>query len=221
MIKPFLILFIIFLTACSVANNKMDYSKIAKEIIALQDADLELRSKLLKAGRMNDGYNPEMEKMHNRNAEKLDKIIDEIGYPTIEKVGKEANEAAWLVVQHSIGKPKFMRKCAVLLEKAVDENNANPRQLAYLTDRIAVFEGRPQLYGTNFDYDENGELSPQPFDDIEKVNERRKSIGLNSLEERTKEIRQQAIAENQKPPANFTEKAKQFNEWRKKVGWIK
>ncbi len=199
----------------------MNHSEIAKEIIDLQDADLELRSRLLKAGQMNDGYNPEMEKMHNRNADRLSKIIERIGYPTIDKVGKEASEAAWLVIQHSIGKPEFMRKCAILLGKAVNENNANPKHLAYLTDRIAVFEGRPQLYGTNFDYDENGELSPQPFDDIEKVNQKRKSIGLNSLEERTREIRQQATQENQKPPADYAEKTKEFNEWRKKVGWIK
>ena len=149
------------------------------------------------------------------------RLLTKIGYPTIDKVGKKANEATWLVIQHSIGKPKFMRKCVALLEKAVDENKAKPKQLAYLTDRIAVFEGRPQLYGTSFDYDENGELNPQPFDNIEKVNQRRKKIGLNSLEERTREIRRQAIAENQKPPADYAERTKKFNEWQKKVGWIK
>ena len=211
----------VVLTACSISNNKMDYSDIAKEIIALQDADLELRSELIRKGEMSDGYNPEMEAMHNRNADVLDNIIDQIGYPTIDKVGKEANEATWLVIQHSIGKPKFMRKCVVLLEKAVNENKATPKQLAYLTDRIATFENKPQLYGTQFDYDENGELSPQMFDDIEKVNQRRKRIGLNSLEKQTKIIRDQAIAENQKPPADYSAKTKQFNEWQKKVGWIK
>lgn len=123
----------------------MDYSEIAEEIIALQDADLKLRSELLQKGQMNDGYNPEMEAMHNRNADILDKIIDQIGYPTIDKVGKEANEAAGLVIQHAIGKPKFMKKCVVLLEKAVNENKVNPKHPAYLTDRIAVFEGGPQL----------------------------------------------------------------------------
>ena len=211
----------VFCIVCSISNNKMNYSNIAKEIVALQDADLELRSKLIREGRMNNGYYPEMEKMHNRNADILAGIIDQIGYPTIDKVGEEANEATWLVIQHSIGKPEFMRKCAILLEKAVDENKANPKQLAYLTDRISVFEGKPQLYGTQFDYDENGELTPRPFDEIEKVNQRRKAIGLNSLEEQTKIIRQQAIAENQKPPADFFARAKQFNEWRKKIGWIK
>lgn len=199
----------------------MDYSQIAKEIIQLQNADLELRDKLIQNGQLFDGYNKEMEAMHNRHAEILNEIIEKHGFPTIEKFGKEANEAAWLVIQHSISKPEFMKKCAVLLEKAVAENQAEAKQLAYLTDRIAVFEDRPQLYGTQFDWDENGEMSPKLFDNIEKVNERRKSVGLNSLQEQTEIIRKQIIAENQKPPADRQERNKQADEWRKKVGWIK
>lgn len=209
------------LIACAAPNNRMDYSKIAEEIIELQRADLELRDKLVQNGQLFDGYNREMEALHNKNAEILGNIIDEIGYPSVEKVGKDANEAAWLVIQHSIGQPEFMKKCAVLLEKAVAENQANPKQLAYLTDRIAVFEGRPQLYGTQFDWDERGEMNARLVDDFEKVNERRKTIGLNSLEEQTEIIRKQVIAENQKPPANLPERIKQADEWRKKIGWIK
>jgi len=49
----------------------------------------------------------------------LNDIIEKIGYPTVEKVGEEASEAAWLIIEHSIGQPNFMRKCAELLEKAV------------------------------------------------------------------------------------------------------
>ena len=199
----------------------MEYPKIAKEIIELQNADLELRDKLIQNGQLFDGYNQEMEALHNRHAEILNNIIDKIGYPTVEKVGKEANEAAWLVIQHSIGQPEFMKKCAVLLEKAVAENQADAKHLAYLTDRIAVFEGAEQLYGTQFDWDENGEMKPYSFDDLEKVNRRRKTIGLNLLEEQTEIIRKQVVAENQKPPADRKERTEQADEWRKKVGWIK
>lgn len=199
----------------------MDYKSIAKEIIELQNADLELRDKLIQNGQLSDGYNREMEALHNRNADTLNNIIDKVGYPTVDKVGKEANEAAWLVIQHSIGQPEFMRKCSALLEKAVAENQADAKQLAYLTDRIAIFEGRPQLYGTNFDWDENGEMNPYQYDDLEKVNQRRKTLGLNSLEEQTEIIRKLAVAENEKPPADMKERAKQFDEWRKKAGWVK
>lgn len=209
------------IVACTVSYNQMDYGSIAKEIIELQNADLKLRDELVQNGQLSDDYNREMEAVHNTNAEILNNIIDRIGYPTVDKVGKEANEAAWLVIQHSIGQPEFMKKCAVLLEKGIAENRADAKQLAYLTDRIAVFEGRKQLYGTNFDWDENREMNPYPFDDLEKVNQRRRTIGLNSLEEQTEIIRQQVISENEKSPVDMKERAEQFNEWRRRVGWIK
>lgn len=194
---------------------------IAKKIIDLKNADLTFRDKLIKNGTLEKGYNEEMEQLHNKNAQVLDEIINQIGYPTIEKVGKEACEAAWLVIQHSIGQPAFMRKCRKLLENVDFENQVNPTNLAYLTDRIASFEGKPQRYGTQFDWDENGELSPNPFDDLIQVNQRRKSVGLNALEEQITIMRRRAKNENQSPPTNFEERKQDFEKWKRKVGWIK
>ena len=199
----------------------MDFKSIAENIIDLKNADLALRDKLIQSGQLSEGYNEEMKALHNRNAKILSDIIDTIGYPTIDKVGKEANEATWLIIQHSIGQPEFMKKSAELLEKAVSENKANPKSLAYLTDRIAVFEGKPQLYGTQFDWDENGNLSPNIFDDLTKVNERRKSIGLKTLEEQTEIMRRQVIKENQSPPKDFEKRKQEIEQWKKDVGWTK
>lgn len=199
----------------------MDYKCIAERIIDLKNTDLELRDRLVQNGQLGEGYNEEMEKLHNRNAKILDNIIDTIGYPTVDKVGKEASEATWLVIQHSIAQPNFMRKCVKLLENAVNENKAGPLNLAYMTDRIAVSEGKQQLYGTQFDWDENGELSAHPFDDFVLVNQRRKSIGLNTLEEQTVIMRQQAKNENQLPPTDFEKRKPEIAKWRKAVGWIK
>ncbi len=199
----------------------MKYKSIADKIIGLKNADLKLRDKLIQNGQLGKGYNEEMKQLHNRNAEILNEIIDKIGYPTIDKVGEEANEAAWLIIQHSIGQPHFMRKCVKLLERAVIENKRNTINLAYLTDRIASFEGKPQLYGTQFDWNENGELSPNRFDDLTKVNQRRKSIGLNTLEEQTEIIRRRAKDENQVAPIDFEKRKKEVEEWKKSVGWKK
>ena len=118
---------------------------IVKKIIQLANADLALRDQLIQNGQLSKGYHPQMADLHNKNAKILGEIIDNIGYPTIDKVGKEASEAAWLVIQHAIGQPQFMIKCAALLKVAVEENKADSINLAYLTDRIAVFEGKPQL----------------------------------------------------------------------------
>ena len=197
----------------------MDYKDIAKTIIGLRNADLALRDKLVMSGQLGDGYNKEMADLHNKNAEILNDIIDKIGYPTIEKVGKEAGEATWLVIQHSIGRPNFMKKCMKLLENAVNDNKADPKNLAYLADRIAVFGGKPQFYGTQFDWDEHGELSPNFFDDLVQVNKRRKSLGLNTLEEQTAAMRRQAKNENQAPPIDLEIRKKEVEKWKKSVGW--
>lgn len=199
----------------------MSHNHFAERIIELKNEDLELRDQLIKRGELGEGYHKEMEQLHNRNAKKLNDIMDIIGYPGIDKVGKEASEAAWLIIQHAIGQPELMRKCVRLLKDAVDEQNADPKNLAYLSDRIAVFEGKPQLYGTQFDWNENGEMVPNFVDNIIKVNERRKSIGLNTLEEQTAIIREQVKRENQSPPEDFSKRKNEVEAWKKKVGWIK
>ena len=199
----------------------MDYKSIADNLIEMQNADLACRDKLVQNGQLGEGYNEEMKELHEKNAKILNNILDTIGYPTIDKVGIKANEAAWLVIQHSISQPALMKKCAALLKSAVRENKASPQNLAYLTDRIAVFEENLQLYGTQFDWDENGNLSPNPYDDLTKVNERRKSIGLNPLEEQTELIRIQAKNENQSPPKDVEKRKQEIEQWKKNVGWTK
>lgn len=198
----------------------MTHPSLAQKIIELKNADLERRQQLVRNGQLGKGYDKEMEALHNRNAEALNEIIDEIGYPTIDKVGQEGSEAAWLVIQHAISQPAFMKKCAQLLELAVGRKEASPVSLAYLTDRIATFEGKPQLYGTQFDWDEHGQLSPKPYDNLVKVDQRRKSIGLNTLEQQTEIIRKRAVEEKEAPPNDVTERDKEIEEWKKRVGWI-
>ncbi len=198
----------------------MNLEMYRDKILKLKEDDLILRAQLIEKKELNNGYNPVMEKMHKRNAKILNDIIDEIGYPTIAKVGEAASDAAWLIIQHAIGQPAFMRKCLSLLEEAVNQEEANPMNLAYLSDRIATFEGKPQLYGTAYDWDDDGRLSPNPYDDMENVNERRKSLGLNSLEEQTQLMRDRSIEENLLPPSDILERKKRYDEWRKNVGWI-
>lgn len=199
----------------------MDYNSIAEKIIELKNADLALRDKLVQNGKLSQGYDLEMKQLHNENAKILDSIINSIGYPTIDKVGEEANEATWLIIQHSIEQPNFMKKCAELLETAVRESKADPKSLAYLTDRIAVLEETPQLYGTQFDWDENGKLCPNHFDDLTKVNERRKLIGLNTLEEQTQIIRKRVQDEKQTPPKDLDNRKQEIEKWKRNVGWMK
>src|SRR2546430_12422286 len=49
----------------------------------------------------------------------------------------------------------------------------------------------PQVYGTQYDWDEKGELNPHPVEDPEGVDELRRSVGLRS-EEHTSELQSQS-----------------------------
>jgi len=77
-------------------------TQIAQELIEMALHDLQVREKLFNDGALSDGYNPEMEAVHKKNAARLTEIVEEFGYPTKSKVGTEASEAAWLIVQHAI-----------------------------------------------------------------------------------------------------------------------
>lgn len=180
--------------------------EIAGQLIRLAEADLELREKLLKENKL-DGYNPEMEAVHKENAEILKEIINIIGWPTISKVGDEASEAAWLIVQHSIGDPLFMKKCLALLEESAGD--INPQNFAYLYDRVCYFEGRPQKYGTQFD--DNGIY---PVEDKNEVNVLRQNLNLKP---HTADSITQSNG-SEKPEGLHNDQ--DFNEWRKKTGWI-
>lgn len=186
----------------------MKFPAVAQKIIALKNADVSMRNQLISEKKLNSGYHIDMQHIHRTNAVLLEEIISEIGFPTEELVGKEAADAAWLVIQHSICSPNFMRFCASIMRKAVNEQQADSKQLAYLEDRIAVLEGKTQRYGTQFDWNENGELSPNLYDDLALVNKRRQELCMISLEQQTELIRKQAEDEHQFPPNNATERQK-------------
>lgn len=180
-------------------------------------SDLRKRDELAAAGTLFDGYHPDMESLHIRNAKELDAIIDAVGWPHRGIAGADGADAAWLIAQHAISLPDFQRKVLRLLkENAGDVPSA---QIAMLEDRIRRFEGKPQLYGTQFDWDENGQLSPGAIEDEANVDARRASVGLNSLQERTDEMRSRAAAEGDKPPADMAKRRRDMESWAKKAGW--
>ncbi|HEX8192152.1 MAG TPA: DUF6624 domain-containing protein [Allosphingosinicella sp.] len=191
--------------------------RLADRLLALAAGDLETRERLAADGRLFDGYHPEMQAVHEANAAALEAIVAEVGWPTAERVGEAAAEAAWLVAQHAIGLPDFQRACLEGLKGAVAAGKAPAWQMAKMIDRILTFEGRPQVYGTSFDWDESGRLSPRPIEDPGAVDRRRAEVGLEPLEAATARIRLRDAAEPR--PADLAERRRRMDEWARRVGW--
>lgn len=118
--------------------------------------------------------------MDTRNTLRLKEIIAEHGWPGRSRVGDDGASAAWLLVQHADLDRAFQKECVALMEAAVQAGKARPADWAYLVDRVRVGEGKPQVYGTQF-MQVGDQLSPQPIEDPEHVDERRAAVGLGSL----------------------------------------
>jgi hypothetical protein len=162
-----------------------------RELVSMMELDQGTLSELARRGEIgpHQPYHPVLREIHENNARALAEIIEEIGWPTISKVGAQAAEAAWNIVQHSVSDTGFMSDCADLLEVAVSNQDAEGWQLAFLKDRLQTMSGEEQIYGTQFDEDAEGWPIPFPIRDPDGVNERRLALGLNSIEERTSEMR--------------------------------
>lgn len=198
----------------------MSNQSIAERILKLKSNDDLRLKKLLSEGSLSDGYHPELRVLHSENIQAFLSIWEAHGFPSLSKVGEEAYEAAFIIVQHAIDHPKILKKYANELLNAAQQGEAKMIHYAYLSDRIAVFEGRPQTYATQFDWDEAGLLSPQESYDPIAVNEKRAELGLNTIEDQIQKMREHAEKTGQKPPENWHTKQTLYDEWRKEVGWI-
>lgn len=194
----------------------MRYSNesLSQELVELAKNDLSMRNELVADGSLGlYGYHPRMEAVHKRNAARLAAIIEQYGWPRLTLVGEEGAWAAWLIVQHSIGNPPFMRRCLSLLKQAASYGEAIAWQVAMLEDRIRMYEGRPQIYGTQFQPDKSGQLNPYQIESPESVNDRRLAVGLNTIEERTAEIREQPVRTFRRPPILKSNMKSGFIRW--------
>jgi len=191
---------------------------IRQQLLAMVAEDRRVRAELAATGELYQGYAPRMEDVHRRNAEDLLAIVREHGWPGRALVGEDGMHAAWLVLQHAIGQPDVQRGCLPLLREAVGHGDATAAQVAYLEDRIAFFERRPQRYGPQFDWDERGFMSPWPIEDPEGVDARRAEVGLPPLADRIAQIRKQTAGA---VPPDYARRQAEMLAWSRSAGWVR
>jgi hypothetical protein len=191
----------------------------AAQLIEAATRDIETRTRLAETGELFDGYHPEMEKVHDANAALLARVFDAIGWPGRHALSEDGARAAFLILQHAIGHPDLQRRGLALMLDAIPQGQANSLDAAYLSDRIAIFEGSAQTFGTQFDWDVNGQLSPAPVRDPETLDARRASVGLPPIADSIAEMRARAAAEGEQPPKDLAARRAQYEAWARKAGW--
>jgi hypothetical protein len=192
---------------------------LLNELLAMASEDDRIHTELSKDGSIYHGYHPRMREVHERHARRLKEIIHENGWPGRCIAGDDGAHAAWLIVQHAIGLPAFLRDCLKLQESAAACGEIPQWQPALLLDRIRMYEGKPQVYGTQFLPDENGVSVPHPIEDPASVDERRSSIGLGPIAERMRHVRDSTEVKNSRFPSGYAEWLRGYEAWLREVGW--
>lgn len=121
-----------------------------------------------------------MNRKDSLNLIKVSKILDEKGWVGKNSIGSQANQTLFLVIQHS--DLKTQQKYLPMMRKAVKQGNANASSIALLEDRIALREGRKQIYGSQIAKNPTTKKEyVSPLEDPDNVDKRRAEVGLGSL----------------------------------------
>lgn len=184
--RPFILVLALWLVACG-----------ASPTVAV-DLDEELRSELLTMleldqsirGSESPDDDVDFDAADRENQARLGEIFDTHGWPGWSLVGEDGSTAAWAIVQHADLNPPFQERGLELLQEAVENGDASAGDLAYLTDRVLVSQGEPQIYGTQWQIGVDGEWEPRtPIEDETSVDERRAEAGLGTLDEYLEELK--------------------------------
>ena len=176
------------------ATTALDVAEPAlrEELLAMMAEDQAVRSGIAPPG---DDRTPEelfaaWDRVDAEHAARMTEILDAHGWPGWSLVGEDGSTAAWVLVQHADLRPELQRRGLELLRQAVEAGDASAGDLAYLTDRVRVADGQPQVYGTQWQTDASGSLVPRtPIEDPASVDERRTAAGLDPLDAYLDELR--------------------------------
>lgn len=156
-----------FVYVGSVNVIDVDCSKKAQILSEVLESDQRIR-------RSNDFI--KYAKEDHRNQELVISIIEKCGMPTLKEVDQRRMDAIWLGLQHST--KEIRKKYFPQVEKAVKNGDLSKGQYALMKDRMLMDEGKPQIYGSQI---ENGKL--YELENPKTVNERRKEMGMEPIED--------------------------------------
>ncbi len=118
------------------------------------------------------------------NLIEVQKILDTKGWLGKDVIGRQGNTTLFLIIQHS--DIDIQLKYLPMMREAAKKGNARPSSLALLEDRIALRQGKRQIYGSQIHTDkETKEKYVAPLINPENVDKRRAEVGLGKLTDYT------------------------------------
>lgn len=116
------------------------------------------------------------------NLIKVKYMLDTYGWLGADVVGGQGNSTLFLVIQHS--DQATQEKYLPMMREAVKNGKAQGSSLALLEDRVALGQGKRQIYGSQIGRDPETQIHyVLPLEDPDNVDKRRADVGLGLLSE--------------------------------------
>lgn len=181
----------LFLFACKEKPNfnvPENIDEVRTMLDSIHDEDQKYRAQISEISEIHGQDSEEMQslwdkisKIDSTNLLVVKYVIDNYGWLGEDEIGYKANATLFLVIQHADHETQL--EYLPVMREAVEQNNAEPWDLALLEDRTALGSRELQIYGSQIGIDNStGEYYVLPLLEPEKVNERRKEVGLGSIE---------------------------------------
>ncbi|EKE00857.1 MAG: hypothetical protein ACD_21C00263G0002 [uncultured bacterium] len=113
----------------------------------------------------------------------LKELLKKYNWFVVSEFGKKADHNGWLLIQHQDHDREFQKMILKRLRKLCLVGETSKSNYAYLYDRIAIAENKPQKYGTQGRCIGKGLWEPALLGDAKQVDRFRKEVGLEPMSE--------------------------------------
>ncbi|MBX0291711.1 hypothetical protein K3G63_14770 [Hymenobacter sp. HSC-4F20] len=122
----------------------------------------------------------QIEETDARNLHKITTLLDQHGWPKKSEVGTTGTTTVFLVIQHS--NLPTMEKYFPMAKQAMERGDLAKPSFALLQDRLLMWQGKPQIYGSQLQGDPiTNKMAFYKIEDEAHVDERRAAIGMEPL----------------------------------------
>jgi len=192
-------------TDLDIQKSKINYDSLRIELEAMVDSDQGIRRILVdsigldspEAGK----YINQMVAIDMQNRIEIESILSKYGWIEQSKIGEKAAEGIFYIVQHS--DLDFMERYFPQFKKLVAIGEASATRCAQMEDRLLMWKGKKQIYGTQASNDirPDKKMVIWPIENPSHVNELRKKIGFTTTVEENAERLNAEYDPNEKLPA--------------------
>ncbi|HEY0654575.1 MAG TPA: DUF6624 domain-containing protein [Chryseosolibacter sp.] len=185
---PFVLVVLMFTTLQLDAQVKQ-YEALVKQLQGIHNQDQVYRNQLKAVHQEFGAESQQMKTLIEKariadslNLVAVEVILEKYGWLGAEEIGYDGNSTLFLVIQHS--PLEAQTKYLPMMRDAVANGKAEARSLALLEDRVALRQGKRQLYGSQISWDmKTNEYFVLPLEDPDNVDQRRAKMGLGTLAE--------------------------------------